>query len=209
MEAHRKTISEAFGCSIIDTYGMGEIAAGASECKEGLMHIWPEAGIIEVFDDFQDIPAKCGETGRFIITGLVNADMPLIRYEVGDRGRLKAPTTECRCGRTLPLLAAIEGRLQDLIITADGRRIFWLNPAFYGLPLREAQIIQENVKQIRVRFIPANDYTDQNGLIIVQRLKERVGDMEIILEPVDYIPRSASGKFRAVISTLPVQQQYK
>lgn len=199
----REGIIKAFKCPVRDTYGMAECVCAASECQAGTLHLWPEAGLIEVLSDGADEPLSAGETGRLICTGLLNVDMPLIRYEVGDRGALGPQKDLCACGRTLPVLQGIEGRKDDLIITSDGRRIGRLDPVFKtGLRIRQAQIIQESIRRIRVRFIPANGYTDQDGLIITQRLKERVGEMEIILEPVDNLPRTASGKFRAVISNL-------
>ena len=200
LNKHKKTIAEAFRCPVRNTYGMGEMVTAASECEEGLMHIWPEVGITEVFRDMEDVPLSNGGVGRLVLTSLLNADMPFIRYEVGDRGSVYFPEVPCSCGRSLPLLSRIEGRLNDLIVTRDGRRIFWINPVFYGLPIREAQIIQENLDFIRVKFVKANGYTNRDGISIIKRLRERVGDMEIVMEPVEYIPRSSNGKFRAVIS---------
>lgn len=70
------------------------------------------------------------------------------------------------------------------------------------MPIRETQIIQERLNSLRVRFVSAPDYTPQTGADLVRRLREQVGEMEIMLEPVDTIPRSSNGKFRAVISLL-------
>jgi phenylacetate-CoA ligase len=206
LDEHREIISKAFKCPVRNTYGMGEIAAAATECEKGAMHIWPEVGIMEVFDDEQDFSIK-EKVGRLILTGLLNADMPLIRYEVGDRGRLDLSESKCTCGKKLPLLSTIEGRLNDLILTPDGRRIFWLNPVFYNLPIREAQIIQEKLDHIHVRFIPAPGYADHDGESIVQNLHDRVGDVKITLEIVDNIPRSANGKFQGVISRVHQDQK--
>jgi len=200
--AARDSMTRAFGCPVVDTYGMGEHVLAASECPEGRMHTWPEMGLIEVFDDFEDRPVNDGEAGRLILTGLLNADMPLIRYEVGDRGRLATSDTTCRCGRTLPCLAAIEGRASDLLVTPDGRRIFWLNPTFYGLPVREGQIIQERLDRIEVRVLPAAGFGEADKATIIQRLRERVGEVDIRVNVVDHIPRLASGKFRPVICKL-------
>ncbi|MEI8166411.1 MAG: AMP-binding protein, partial [Chloroflexales bacterium] len=130
-DQQRERIGAAFQCPVRDTYGMGEIAVGASECAHGTLHLWPDTGKLEVLAAVTDTVAPPGTTGRFIATGLLNAAMPLIRYEVGDRGQL-APTTTCACGRTLPVIERIEGRINDLILTPDGRKVFWLNPAFYG-----------------------------------------------------------------------------
>src|SRR6185295_18022612 len=79
----RSVIAKAFRCPVRETYGMAEIVATASECGEGALHLWPEVGCVEVFDG--DHPAGNGSSGDLICTGLFNADMPLIRYRVGDR----------------------------------------------------------------------------------------------------------------------------
>jgi hypothetical protein len=73
------------------------------------------------------------------------------------------------------------------------------------LPVREVQIIQEALGLIRVRYVPTADFTSAVGHSIVQRLQERLGTVEVLLEQVDYVPRERNGKFRAVICNLPVE----
>lgn len=198
----RRAIAKAFQCPVRDTYGMSEMAAAASECEQGRMHLWPEAGVVEVLAEGADEPIPPGVPGRLICTGLLNADMPLIRYELGDRGALAPADERCDCGRTLPLLAAVEGRLDDVVLTPDGRRVGRLDPMFKAdMPLREAQIIQESLSRVRVRYVPAPGSTPDLGEDIVRRLRARLGyEMEILTEEVDHIPRGPNGKFRGVIS---------
>jgi phenylacetate-CoA ligase len=199
--AHQRAlIGTVFDCPVRDTYGMAELAAAASECEAGSMHLWPEVGLLEVLNDREDAPTAGEEIGRFVSTGLLNADMPLIRYATGDRG---APAVggPCACGRTLPRVQQIAGRMDDVVITPDGRHIGRLDPVFKAdIPIHEAQIIQETRGRLRVKYVPAPDYTPQAGQALRRRLAERVGPLEIILEPVETIPRGANGKFRAVIS---------
>lgn len=203
----RETIRQGLGCAVQETYGMAEIAAAASECAAGTLHVWPEVGWLEVLSDTEDAPQQVGAAGRLVCTGLLNTDMPLVRYAVGDRGRVAAEGAACRCGRTLPQMAAIEGRNNDLLIAPDGRRVYWLNPVFYGIPIREAQIIQEFVDQVRVRYVPAPGFTPKAGRLIVERLQARMGDVKVVLEQVDEIPRGANGKFRAVVCNLPAEER--
>jgi phenylacetate-CoA ligase len=198
----REIIGEAFGGRVIETYGMGEMVAGASECERGRLHLWPEVGYLEVLRDDTDEPCSPGETGRLVWTGLLNDDMILVRYEVGDRGSRPPAAEPCPCGRKLPELGGIEGRAADMIVTADGRRIFWLNPVFYGLPLREAQIVQESFKEITVLVVPDGDISHDLEREIVQRLRARVGDVDVRVEATDHIPRTPSGKLRPVVSRL-------
>lgn len=195
----RESISKAFCCPVVDTYGMSELVCGASECGKGSLHLWPEAGFVQILNDTDDTILPPQTTGRIICTGLLNFDMPLIRYETGDRGSLNSQP--CACGRTLPIIEAIDGRMDDIIVTADGRRLGRLDPIFKtDIPIREAQIIQEDIETIRVKFVPDTGY--DHDKLLSDRLHERLGDMELIFEQVESIPRGANGKFRAVISRI-------
>lgn len=203
LDHQRELIARAFGCPVRNTYGMAELAVGASECELGTMHLWPDAGVLECQAREEDRPVGEGEIGRFICTGFLNEDMPLIRYEIGDSGTLAVDEHPCPCGRTLPALGSVEGRLDDVIVTPDGRRIGRLDPVFKGdFPIREAQIVQTTREALVVRYIPTPEFADHHARSLVRRIRDRVGEMDIRLEAVESIPRSANGKFRAVISQL-------
>jgi phenylacetate-CoA ligase len=196
-EYQREAIEEAFSCPVRETYGMAETVAAASECEHGRLHRWPEAGIIET-DRRQDEPNGPGD---FICTSLLNADMPLIRYRVGDSGGLS--DEKCTCGRSLPLLKNVEGRSDDVLFTTDGRRVGRLDPVFKSsLPIIEAQIIQESLTAINVRYVPAVDFKPNVLSSLTERIRERMGDVMVTFDEVDAIPRTNRGKFRAVICRL-------
>src|SRR5262249_26202999 len=145
-------------------------------------------------------------TGDLVCTGFLNTDMPLIRYRVGDRVTMAANSESCKCGRTLPLFESIEGRLDDVLFTADGRRIGRLDPVFKTeLPIREAQIIQETLNRIRVRYVPTHDFDKTAAAALTQRIKAHIGKVQVILESVNEVPRTTNGKFRAVISELSTE----
>lgn len=204
----RDLIGQAFGCEVRETYGMTETVAAAAECNFGALHLWPEVGYIEILRD--GIPMPAGSSGEIVSTGLLNADMPLIRYRVGDTAVLGAPSEYCACGRTLPLLRSVEGRNDDILFTADGRRIGRLDPVFKaGLHIREAQIIQESLDRVRIRFVPGPDYEDRYGRQMISRLCDRMGDIQVVLEPVDAVARGANGKFRAVVCALSPEERRK
>ena len=197
----RQTIAAAFQCPVRETYGMTEMVAAASECQAGKLHLWPEAGLVEVITEGKSAPR--GSSGDLVCTGLLNADMPLIRYRVGDRGTLPATDEGCPCGRSLPRLAAIDGRLDDVLYRPDGRSIGRLDPIFKTkLPIREAQIIQEALTKIRVRYVPASNFTREGAQSIAERLIDRLGPVEVIMEMVSEIPRDPNGKFRSVVCNL-------
>lgn len=200
--SHRELLSAAFRSPVRDTYGMAEAVAGASECSEGRMHLWPEVGIIEVTQDGSDLPGHIGEPGPLVATGLLNPAMPLMRYALGDRASL-LPQTACGCGRTLPALGQLEGRSSDFLVAPDGRHVFWINPVFRDLPVAEAQVIQHDRNNVEVRVLPTGQWRLEHATRLRTRLVERLGtEMNVTVIQVDQIPRDRSGKFRPIVSHL-------
>lgn len=201
----RQAISAVFG-PVCETYGMVELAAAAGECRQGTLHIWPETGKIEILQG--ETPVSPGQAGDLVCTGLLNIEMPLIRYRVGDRGRYPSHPAACACGRTLPALAAVEGRVDDLLFTRDGRIIGRLDPIFKDdIPVLEAQIIQETLDKIRVRYVPGPDFGPAAEKAIREGIQARMGDVAVLFEAVPTIPRGPNGKFRAVVCRLSPNQR--
>jgi glycosyltransferase involved in cell wall biosynthesis len=132
---------------------------------------------------------------------LLDVDMPLIRYRVGDRIAIGDESRLCPCGRALPLLDSVDGRCDDLLQTRDGRLVGRLDPVFKaGLGVREAQVIQESLDRIRVLLVPGEGFGAPDEVAIRRAVRDRLGDVRVSLECVAAIPRSRNGKFRAVIS---------
>lgn len=205
LPVQRETIRNAFNCPAIETYGMAEIVAGASQCEAGRLHFWPDAGVVEVF--LGDTPAPPGEVGDLVCTGLSNVDMPLIRYRLGDRGAGLEDQGPCKCGRRLPTLLPLEGRSDDTLFTRDGRRVGRLDPVFKtDLAIREAQIIQEALDCLRVLIVPAPGFSSQSSEALKRRIRDRMGDVQVRIEEVERIPRGSNGKFQAVLCSVPREQ---
>lgn len=198
----RERIACVFNCPCRSVYGLAEMVADASECNHGTMHLWPECGLVEVLHDDEDVPVPPEQVGRLVCTGFLLKEMPLVRYEVGDRGALGSERATCNCGRRLPTLLRIEGRSNDMIMTPDGRRVWWLMPIFYGLHLMETQVIQQDANSLSIRFVSASGFVASEIEEMKRRLRHRVGDMQIEFQQVSTIERGPNGKFQAVISLL-------
>ena len=204
----REAIELVFACPVRETYGATELACGASECTCRRLHLWPDLGVCEVGHGEDGL--SCQGRGELIATSLLDADMPLIRYRLGDTVTLAARDCQCPCGRTLPVLDSVEGRSDDILHTREGRPVGRLDPVFKaGLRVREAQIIQESLDLIRVRLVAGEGYSDGDSVAIRRAVRERMGDVRVLIEPVAKIPRSRNGKLRAVISKLPPQSPVK
>jgi len=114
----RETIGSAFRCSVAALYGSHEGHYMAMECPSGRLHV-QETVLLEVVDA-AGRPAAIGEEGEVVITPLLGTALPLIRYQLGDRGRLLGP---CPCGRPTPTLSLDVVRVADLLLLGDGRKV--------------------------------------------------------------------------------------
>ncbi|MBI5289384.1 MAG: phenylacetate--CoA ligase family protein [Chloroflexi bacterium] len=194
----RHDIERAFGCRVFDQYGAGELCVFAAECAQGAMHLSRDYGLMEVLDE-AGRPAAQGHVGDLVCTSLINFGQVFIRYRIGDRGALT--DRRCPCGSALPIIERLEGRVDEVLMTPDGRRIGRLDPVFKGVAhVRECQIVQETLDGFLVRVVPGAGYKDEDGEQIRRNLADRVGAARISVECVERIERTASGKFPAVIS---------
>lgn len=201
----KRVIAAAFHARAYEEYGSVENCALATECEHGRLHVSPDFGIVEIVDD-HGLPVPPGREGRILCTGLLNDVQPLIRYEIGDAASWSdAP---CPCGRNqLPVLAAIEGRLEDVVVGPGGREMVRFHGLFIEVPgVMEGQVIQESLDLLRVRVVAGSDFGARESGLIERRVQERLGGVRVVVEKVDQIERTSRGKFRAVISRLdPLQ----
>jgi phenylacetate-CoA ligase len=103
----------------------------------------------------------------------------------------------------LPLLTSIDGRSDDILVTPRGDRVGRLDPAFKSdLPIREAQVIQEAVNRIVVKYVPGDGFRPEHTQKLAQALRDRLGDVAVDCQAVERVPRTQNGKFRAVVSLL-------
>lgn len=208
IERQRDVIRRAFQAPVRNTYGQGEIVAAASECSAGAMHLWPDAGVTEWLGDATDEAVGPGLPGRLVSTGLLNDAMPLVRYDTGDRSR-PAQVSTCGCGRRLPLLRGLEGRTADLIFTPAGSPVGLLDIIFHsGLHIQEAQIVQKRRNLIRILVVPAKGFSGVDSTDMQRGVQARLGaDVEVMVDIVDKIARTAAGKFRVQVCELSPEER--
>lgn len=201
LDTQRRTIEETFRTRVFDQYGQTEMQSFWYECPAGRMHAHPLAGITEILRP-DGSPAAPGEMGEIVLTGLINYAMPLIRYRVGDTAR--ASSEKCPCGRGMPVIQEIGGRLDDFVYTRERGFLGRLDPVLKGVHnIVESQFEQESLDVLRVRFVPAPQFTHEDLHVLESNLRACVGrDIHLEFECTHRIPRSANGKFRFVISRL-------
>ena len=199
----RQEIEVGLGAKVIETYGCNETGTVAYECAAGSLHVFAEHVELEVLSDGE--PVSPGEMGDIVLTCFTNRAMPLIRYRVEDRGRLVPEP--CPCGRPHPVLADIEGRSGDSLLTASGRRVHGtaavgavLKRASLGIPqgaLARVFFQQEDLRTWRVLVQPGSTFTDGAARCLAECVRGTFGaECRVSIEIVVEIPREPSGKFR-------------
>jgi phenylacetate-CoA ligase len=202
----REAIERAFGAPVFDRYGCREMMLLASECErhEG-KHINMENVHIELLRDGRHAPP--GEAGEVVVTDLLCRSMPLIRYKNQDVAVLaEAP---CSCGRGLPMLASVEGRVLDMIVGPDGQL---LAGEFFPQFIKEHptvarfQVHQRRDRALTIKLMPGDGFQEETARAIERAVRQKLGERaQIRVEIVDHIPLTAGGKYRFTVSEVPVE----
>jgi len=196
----RTDIEKAFACAVFDQYASSDTAAFVCSCEHGSLHINPEFGVCEILTA-GGRPAREGEEGEIVATSFCNTEQVFIRYRIGDLA-VAGPSTPCACGRRMPRVATITGRVDDTLYVPDRGWLGRFDPIFKGLTgIYEAQIAQESLDLIRVRVVPAPNFDASAEHALVASLRRKVGyTVALEVERVRQMPRGPNGKFRSVIS---------
>lgn len=202
----RELIEERFAAPVFDIFGMAERVAYAGQCEKAQhYHLSFEYAVNEIVDQ-KGQPVEGGEEGYLVGTSLLNFGMPFIRYRTSDVSAITKK--KCICGRYMPRLKGVTTKDEDIVVTPEGKLISSsiLTHPFKPLDsVLESQIVQDEPDRIRVKIVRRSDYTDEDSVHLVDALRERVGPgIRIDLEFVEEIPRTASGKFRWVVSRVPL-----
>jgi phenylacetate-CoA ligase len=201
LESQRENIERWSGLVVGDTYGLNEHTALMCQCPAGNYHIASEYGILEILRD-DGTPAKPGEEGRIVSTGLHNRAFPLIRYDTGD---LAIPAEgPCACGRTLPVVKALTGRLGDRVLGTHGRWVSSLHRAVkFARGIRYTQLVQERPGGLDVYIVPAEGYDRSVEEQVVAGLRAELGDAMVInVRLVEDLPFCSGRKFKFVINRM-------
>jgi phenylacetate-CoA ligase len=210
-EGSRKAIEDAFGCKVFDKYGSREFSGIAYECEAHVgHHVVGEGYIVEILKDGR--PAAPGEIGEVVITDLNNYCMPFIRYRIGDLAEALDPTETCACGRGLPRIGKIEGRVQSIIIGSKGQYVpgTFFAHLFkdYDHAIRQFQIVQTDRGAITLKVVKGKRYSDETLAEVLRVLHQFLGeDMKIAVDFVENVDMVRTGKRLATVSKLGIDFQ--
>ena len=132
--------------------------------------------------------------------------MPLIRYRIGDAGSWEAG--DCPCGRALPRLAKVSGRVTDFLVGTDNQLVSGVFLATYVVAQRpslgQVQIHQDTPGRVLFRIRPGNAFRPEEDLPYLETSTRRhLGDTMVVdHELVDELKPEPSGKFLFSRSTI-------
>lgn len=189
----RENIEKAFQCKVFDFYGHTEHACMAKQDTGGYVTLW-QYGFTELwYEDMAEIVA----------TTYDNTAMPLIRYRTMDL--VKNPVE----AEGWISFSDIEGRMQDFILTASGKKISIAAVNMHdGVfdHVKQFQFYQDDIKRCVLRIVRETGYGGTDEIRIRKRIGEKLGqDIDLELEYVDEIPRTKAGKYKFMDQRLPVQ----
>ncbi len=202
----REVIERVFHCRIFNRYGSREVGDIACE-KPGINGLWvaPWGNYVEIVDmDGFRIPE--GQEGEILLTSLTNFAMPLIRYEIGDRGYL-VKNNERLTSKNCQILGEVIGRIDDTFLTKDGALIhpgYFITVLFFKKWIDKYQVIQKDYSHIVFRIVRTSSNFSNDELVeITVKTKQVMGsDCNVDFEFVEKIPENPSGKFRYLISEI-------
>jgi phenylacetate-CoA ligase len=197
----RALCHDAWGVPLTDLYSATEAGYLALQCpSHEHYHVQAEGVLLEVLDD-AGAPCGPGQVGRVVVTSLHNFAMPLVRYDIGDYAQVGAP---CDCGRGLPVLTRILGRVRNTLVTADGKRywpVFGTRALMNSAPVQQYQFVQKTPQRIDARVVVAAPLTHDQELQFRERVISQLPpgiDVQIVY--CDRIERSAGGKYEEFVS---------
>ncbi len=201
----REAVHRSLGSEVFDGYGCTEVAPVgglAWECAEHSgMHVNADFLVLEVLKDGE--AAAPGEVGEVVVTSLFRHAAPMIRYRLGDAAVLAGDP--CPCGRGLPLLRELEGRIVDFLVMPSGRVI---SPYTISKMLELTQgismyrVVQDASHHVSVKIEKGVGFSVSTGQEVMRTLDELfAGEVDLDYEFVERIEAERGRKFKAVART--------
>lgn len=197
--------------SVIGANDGGQFAFQCEKMEGAFHHTIDDYNWLEVVDD-AGRPAPDGEVGRILITSLLKFAYPLIRYAIGDQGRIVAKP--CACGRSARVLEYL-GRADDqLTVGLLNVRHRDFASALEGLPISTLQLAAKNEKGAEFMVVRVETERLEDGLKeriesrllkTMEKLRERLEEgslskVDIELYRPGQLPRNPrSGKIKSMV----------
>ncbi|MEU3308853.1 AMP-binding protein [Nocardiopsis sp. NPDC006832] len=174
--ARRAAISRLWGgIPVIQDYGSTETGSLAGECPQGRLHLWADRFLPQVYDPATGRSSRTG-MGHLVITTLYREAMPLVRYDLADRVRIREEA--CECGWWLPTVEVLgreaEVRGTGVAQVSQSRleaAVFSL-PERYGVLFWRARTTSDHL-EVEVEAVP--EHADRAAAELEDALRAALG----------------------------------
>lgn len=203
-EPDRRLLQEDLGIPVVQGYQSCEALRIAFQCEHrDHYHVHVDQVAVRVVDAVgETVPS--GTRGRIVVSSLLNRATVLLNYVLGDLGT--ATRAACPCGRTLPMLATIDGREDDFLARRDGSVVHTAEviAKLCSVPgVARLQVIQQALDRFHVRVMCADGSDGTSLRVALERgMAALMGTTALSteIEHVSDIAAEPSGKFKIVIS---------
>jgi phenylacetate-CoA ligase len=204
---HMRDIRRVYSSPCASSYGSTEAGYVFMECEHGSLHQNTDFCRVDLVPLDGGMPAPAG-IGKILVTTFGNDWFPLLRFVIGDVGRLSP--RPCPCGRTFGLtLSAIEGRLKSLCVAADGRLVTHreLDCAIARVEgLEQYRIHQESPRRVSLAVVADTGRVEQVRREAASALRRVLGStVDVAANAVEEIGTERSGKFLLVSRAFPLE----
>ena len=192
-------IERAFQAPVFDKYGNCEQVGVIGMQADGLYHEFMEHSYLEYLDE-NNTKALPGSNARIIGTSLINNVVPFIRYETGDMVRLHKEICSGGNARPSTLIDSIQGRwFGDVMVAKNGNLIsvtaMNTHSNIFDHTCR-IQYYQDTKGVVVLKVVKTPEYTNEDEIRILDELQSKFqGQVDLHIEYVDDIPRTARGKY--------------
>lgn len=199
LDHERALIESVFDCKVTNRYGCEEVGLIGCECEQhNGMHLNTDHLYVEFLNDSNQ-PVVAGEPGKIILTDFNNKGMPLLRYQIEDIGIPSDRT--CACGRGLPLMEGLQGRVADFLKGPNGTLVAGISLVERTLTLikglEQIQLVQPSLDTLEVNRVKGVDYDEHTDPLLLAELEIVFGPtVKCIINDVKEIAQENNGKYR-------------
>ncbi|MBX8471417.1 MULTISPECIES: phenylacetate--CoA ligase family protein [unclassified Pseudomonas] len=164
----------------------GPIGFQCAHLEHGFYHLHADAMLLEVVDPLTLQAVAEEQTGEFLLTPLLPDHVPLLRYRIGDRGRVLRTVKKCACGSSMPVLA-LEGRVESSIklggaLITQSQVLHVLRQLLPGLNATDVQVqIDRQPEGARMHLVLAEDTLTADTRSVIEDALQVEGQASALL----------------------------
>lgn len=193
----RKVAEQVFSCPVYERYGARDAGIIGyqlpNKASQGFVVDWANV-LIE--------PENAEAESPILVTKLHADGMPMIRYRVGDVGRFPEGSMP---GRPVFSLCEVTGRTVDHVFLPNGNFIHGnqFPHLFKDFPVREFMVTQLEDYSLEVSIVPEAVFQQSDRDAILRTIEKNLPGLPVQIVMLESIPRTASNKWRPVVSRVP------